>query len=197
MPSVGLGKGEFTLINGYVCGHLWHLVAFLHITWADTRVVPVGVAIVALDAFIYGAAEARCGCALLQKRHVTHVVVVSAVVLPRLALLYWSRFVVQQKAVRVREVGRVVVLSARKIFLQSSPESSIASFVGLFEETNSDGLFFGGGYFLCIVLLLRDGVGLCPHSFSDRVEIWTFRSNSGAIVLQDLYTGLVVLQILV
>jgi hypothetical protein len=111
-------------------------VAFLHISWADTRVVPVGVAIVALDAFMYGAAGARCGCAVLQERHATHVVV-SAVVSPtRLALLYGSSFVVQQEVVRVREVRRVVVLSGRKIVLQFGPEASIASFVGPFEETD-------------------------------------------------------------
>jgi hypothetical protein len=111
--------------------------------------------------------------------------------------LYRSRFVVQQKVVRAREVGRVVVLSTRKIVLQFGSEASVASFVGPFQETNGDGLLFGGRYFVCLVLLLRDGVGLCPHSFSDGVEIWIFRSNGGAIVLQDLYEGLIVLQILV
>jgi hypothetical protein len=37
----------------------------LHISRVDTRVVSVGVAIVALDAFMYGAVGARCGCAVL------------------------------------------------------------------------------------------------------------------------------------
>jgi hypothetical protein len=106
-------------------------VAFLHISRADTRVVPVGVAIVALDAFMYVAVGARCGCAVLQERHAAHVLV-SAVVSPRLALLYGSRFVVQQKVVRVREAGRVVVLSTCKIVLQFGPEASVASFAGPF-----------------------------------------------------------------
>jgi hypothetical protein len=38
----------------------------LHISWADTRVVPIGVAIIALDAFMYGAVGARCGFVVLQ-----------------------------------------------------------------------------------------------------------------------------------
>jgi hypothetical protein len=156
----------------------------LHISWADARVVPVGVAIVlALDAFMYGAVGTRCGCAVLQERHAAHIVV-SAVVSPTmLALLYGSSFVVQQEVIRVREAGRVVVLSTRKIVLQFGSEASIASFVGLFEETDGDGLSFGGGYSVCLVLLLRGGIGLCPHPFSDGVEIWPFGSNSGAIVL--------------
>jgi hypothetical protein len=132
--------------------------------------VPVGVAIVlALDAFMYGAVGTRCGCAVLQERHAAHIVV-SAVVSPTmLALLYGSSFVVQQEVIRVREAGRVVVLSTRKIVLQFGSEASIAS--------------FGGGYSVCLVLLLRGGIGLCPHPFSDGVEIWPFGSNSGAIVL--------------
>jgi hypothetical protein len=155
----------------------------LHISWADARVVPVGVAIVALDAFMYGAIGTRCGCTVLQERHAAHVVV-SAVVSPTmLALLYGSSFVVQQEVIRVCEVGRVVVVSALKIVLQFGPEASIAPFVGPFEETDGDGLLLGGGYFVCLVILLRGGIGLCPHPFSDGVEIWPFGSNSGAIVL--------------
>ena len=88
-------------------------------------------------------------------------------------------------------------MSARKIVLLLAPEASVVSFVGPLEETHGDGLLFGGRDFSCLVLLLRQFESFCPDTVSDGVKIGAFGANGCAIVLQDLYEGLVVLQVLV